>query len=819
MTDPKTGRRQRRDYKTDVRDGRYGDKTTGASTIPVADIESFKLAILEVVMCKKPLVGQRRKSVASAMGLGTANAAGSVREEYTNFECETLCESAPGAAIKDTFATGGHASNAAHLWGYNDTQARVDKYEQTLDFMDFKDPKSLAAFKDKCKSTSFSAGTYHWGWVIYSPVGKIKATIAVDKTRTLYTHKSSMEGKAVLTGDAGVTAAAMSKKSFLEGPADETSFYVADSGSNQQNFYTYALTEPLTMKAGEAYTLSLAFDLESLVDAFAGLHQPCSYPDHPCDRGHGRFGEQFLNGMSGEMEDTRGCQDLAYSDWTRLPPSECVTKYNDSWLKGYGTKKTQADEWNLNTLMDHNFNAFDIGYLQLTPLLHKSSDEIWRQRYSIDLSLDVAKGREAQGQNWMSGSSIIDPRRGCEGVIQLLYALPSSSFACPANAVPIKTPVRSFADCVCMPGYATSKSQSPGGEASCTLLSGAFAFSPISVPSLSGSSRQRRNSGTTLPTVANCASAGPSFGPTVCDAPVAASYSMAKCYYRDRSSRASNQQALSPRKIKAKAGATAVSLAGGWTPWMDLVKDFNRLFVPGEHGKLGMTCFDFDSCHRCGSSKKWTRVGLESGANCYDMSWGPGFPNQDSSTCDSNPALLKMLDGLGSENRYKCMCDDGTDGSVYCTKGNCPHNPTATCDQNCWEFSDKSCDGAGVGMDALKYTLTDVGVVFGIAAITQKAVDYCEPVPALVKAATDAGCLRKNSAAFDEVTPLGQNCTDDCKGHFYTVVDALSTCASAGSYIRYPGAPVLVDDALVKATNTVIQSLNGGNCTRLGFRA
>jgi len=812
VSDASGKRRQRRDYIV-AHEMRYGDAKTGAGTAPVPDIESFKVAILEIVMCKKAVTADEGSSVAMKMGLGTANGANTVKEQYEKFDCETLCEASPGAAAKDTYATGWHETNTETLQKQTDTQARVDNYEKTLDWLDLKDPDSLAAFKDKCKSTSFPTGTYHWGWVVYAPIGKMKASIKVDEDRTLYTHASEMEGKAVLNGDSSVSAAAMSEKSFLEGPSDETSFWVADSGNMQQNFYSYTLTEPLTMLPGEDYTLSLAFDLESVVDGFAGVSQPCSYPDHPCDRSTGFTGEKYENGMSGMTEETM-CRDLAYVDWTRLPASDCLQS-------AYNKDQKQYDEWRLYSLLDHSFNAIDVGYLQLTPLLHKASDEIWRQRYSLDLNLELAAARENNGLSFMSGESIVQPRRGCEAVVQLLYAMPAETFVCPPNSKAIGTPVESDADCMCTVGFLRNEAGDCVADTTMAEILKDFPtvktlvpFVPIfSLPAVAGRGRRAGAASSCtfcadMEAAAAVAATKASVGPTIDDAPVAASYSMSKCYYRERGSRASNQQMLSPRVVKAKHGSTGIELFGGWTPWMSLIEGFDRMFTLGQQGTVDLTCATFDGCHQCAYTKKWTKIGIEGNANCYDMAWGPGFPNQDAWTeCNTQAEMLTMLDGMGSNNKYKCTCADGTDGGIKVDGPEQPQAEPPACNDNCWEFDDAACERAKY--TDVNYTLTDVGLVKGLAAITETAVVYCDPVADAVQAATAAGCLEH----INQPTALGTECGDACNNHLFSIVNATEQCI--GKHIKYPVGQqaVLIDDAMSTVLRIMVESLNDGNCT------
>ena len=78
---------------------------------------------------KKKPVGNTQSSVANQMGIGTANGANSVRSQFEEYECETLCEASPGAAMKDTWATGPHESNTEWMQKQTDTRARQFLFE------------------------------------------------------------------------------------------------------------------------------------------------------------------------------------------------------------------------------------------------------------------------------------------------------------------------------------------------------------------------------------------------------------------------------------------------------------------------------------------------------------------------------------------------------------------------------------------------------------------------------------------------------------------------------------------------------------------
>ena len=243
--------------------------------------------------------------------------------------------------------------------------------------------------------------------MIRAPIGKMTASVTLEDGTVVKTKATDMN--AATGADWGSTAepAAVATDSLTAGGAAEESLFWLYGARSQQNFFSFKMSEPMTMVSGNEYTLTLAFDLEGIVNAYAGVTQPSApcYPEHPfklawsSDRPDGYY------------TDTACCAEMGTGGAGQPPAAPCATGDRDSCA---------CESWNLYTIIDKSHNAIDVLYLQLSPILHTPSQTVWRQKYVTPLT----DGQ--MSDNWMQG--IVNPggdsptsADACFFVVQLLF--------------------------------------------------------------------------------------------------------------------------------------------------------------------------------------------------------------------------------------------------------------------------------------------------------------------------------------------------------------------------------------------------------------
>ena len=394
----------------------YGDASTAGATLPVKNIDSFKLSVLQVVLCEREVEANKYSGTAVHMGLGISNGAATLQGKvprysgssaFQDFGCQKICGEAP---LTDKIAAGWFGT--AHVQDAPDTAEVISSYANSLTWTDLKNASDLDSFGESCTAAAFPVGTFRWGWVIYAPIGKMKASIQLSENQTLYTKPAAMEAAMGASWGHPPSTGALSQEAFTTGPAEESLFWVYGARS-QRNFFSYRLSEPVTTVAGETYTLSLAFDLEGVVNAYAGVLQPTTpnncYPDHP-----------FRTTWTGTITDSACCT---------VP----ATPAYDVAEGEYGA----CFNWNIYTLMDREFNAFDVGYIQLSPILIAEQNTIWRQKYSM--VIPAAAANRALDPIVYNSSSIVyhSPGLDCTLALQLLYITDSDSVLPQAGDQPL----------------------------------------------------------------------------------------------------------------------------------------------------------------------------------------------------------------------------------------------------------------------------------------------------------------------------------------------------------------------------------------------
>ena len=105
-------------------------------------------------------------------------------------------------------------------------------------------------------------------------------------------------------------------------------------------------------------------------------------------------------------------------------------------------------DWNIYTLMDREFNAFDVGYIQLSPILTAEQNTIWRQKYSMVIPAAAANRALNTHPIVYNSSSIVYQSSGeidrgdssgldCTLALQLLYITDSDSVLPQAGDQPL----------------------------------------------------------------------------------------------------------------------------------------------------------------------------------------------------------------------------------------------------------------------------------------------------------------------------------------------------------------------------------------------
>jgi len=407
----------------------YGDASTAGATLPVKNIDSFKLSVLQVVLCEREPEATADSGADVLMGIGVSNGATSLQSKvpgysgssrFEDFGCQKICGEAP---LTDKIAAGWFGT--ADVQDAPDTAEVISSYADSLAWTDLKNPSDLDSFGESCTAAAFPVGTFRWGWVIYAPIGKIKASIQLSENQTLYTKPGAMDGSMGAHWGVPPSTGALSPEAFTTGPAEESLFWVYGA-RGQQNFFSYRLSEPVTTVAGETYTLSLAFDLEGTVNAYAGVVQPTTpnncYPDHPFK----------LVGP--------------FSAW-KISDSACCTAPATPAYDVPREALGQCSNWNIYTLMDREFNAFDVGYIQLSPILTAEQNTIWRQKYSM--VIPAAAANRALHPIVYNSSSIVEKSSSrefdpvyssgldCTLALQLLYITDSDSILPQAGDQPL----------------------------------------------------------------------------------------------------------------------------------------------------------------------------------------------------------------------------------------------------------------------------------------------------------------------------------------------------------------------------------------------
>ena len=91
---------------------RYGDASTAGATLPVKNIDSFKLSVLQVVLCEREVEANKDSGTAVHMGIGVSNGAATLQEKvpgyrgssaFQDFGCQKICGEAP---LTDKIAAG-----------------------------------------------------------------------------------------------------------------------------------------------------------------------------------------------------------------------------------------------------------------------------------------------------------------------------------------------------------------------------------------------------------------------------------------------------------------------------------------------------------------------------------------------------------------------------------------------------------------------------------------------------------------------------------------------------------------------------------------
>ena len=247
----------------------YGDASTAGATLPVKNIDSFKLSVLQVVLCERELEADTYSGVTSKMGVGTSNGAATLQEKvpgyrgssaFQDFGCQKICGE---ARLTDKIAAGWLGTT--YVQDAPDTAEVISSYANNLTWTDLKNASDLDSFGESCTAAAFPVGTFRWGWVIYAPIGKIKASIQLSENQTLYTKPGAMDGAMGASWGHPPSTGALSPEAFTTGPAEESLFWVYGARA-QRNFFSYRLSEPVTTVAGDTYTLSLALRRRTAAD-------------------------------------------------------------------------------------------------------------------------------------------------------------------------------------------------------------------------------------------------------------------------------------------------------------------------------------------------------------------------------------------------------------------------------------------------------------------------------------------------------------------------------------------------------------------------
>jgi hypothetical protein len=403
-------------------DAPYGTNETFGKTVPLKDISSFKLSVLQVVLCEREVEAHEGSGANVVMGVGTSNGASTLQDKLdttggsNDFGCHKICGEAP---LTDEIAAGWFGTT--NVQNAADTDAQIRSYADGLTWTDLKDTADLDSFGTSCTAAAFPVGTFRWGWIIYAPIGKMTASVTLPapecasgdgdcaETKTLYTKAGAMDSVMGASWGQSAETGSISDSPFTTGPAEESLFWVYGA-RGQQNMFSYRLSEPLTTVAGTTYTLSLAYDLEGIVNAYADAAQPTSpnscYPDHPFrkiwpeDKGITNADGSAMKNDDGEViTDTHCCTTPTTPGLNRNDASDC-------------------QDWNIYSLMDKEFNAFDVGYLQLSPILTAATNTVWRQKYSLTVpEAVVSRAKDPIVFRDDAETAGLD----CQMIIQLLY--------------------------------------------------------------------------------------------------------------------------------------------------------------------------------------------------------------------------------------------------------------------------------------------------------------------------------------------------------------------------------------------------------------
>ena len=251
-----------------------------------------------------------------------------ILDQFDRFNCHVICGrdwKSNGDAERDghKYTAGWFGTN--DLMERDDTAAEVAKYADSLEWLDLKDADSLASFGDKCKSEAFPGARTAGGWVIWAPIGKMTASITLEDGTVVKTKATDMS--AATGADWGSTAepAAVATVAHRRRRGGGVAL-LAVRARSQQNFFSFKMSEPMTMVSGNEYTLTLAFDLEGIVNAYAGVTQPSApcYPEHPfklawsSDRPDGYY------------TDTACCAEMGTGGAGQPPAAPCATGDRDS---------------------------------------------------------------------------------------------------------------------------------------------------------------------------------------------------------------------------------------------------------------------------------------------------------------------------------------------------------------------------------------------------------------------------------------------------------------------------------------------------------
>jgi len=410
-------------------EGPYGDAGTRGATVAPSNISSFKVAPLQVVLCAAPLAASEHKSRSQLMGVRGGGAA-SIQENMEKFNCSVVC------GAEEDLGPAASWWDGQQVWDM--APSDVKAYADGLRWVDLKSEESRAQFEQSCSNSGLPAATWHWGWIVYAPVYRMTASVPLpNSTKALHTRATNFGARMSPTWGLSPAQAVLTDHNMETGPAEEATFYTYDAGQ-KGNFFTYQLSQPLATTAGGAYSLTMAVELDGMLNAYSGVVQPTAggcYPDHP-------FEMKQREGSSTQYVTDATC--CTCCEVWNAGGTACATPgaagLADLVENGDSAKGCRCNDWNLYSLMDKHHNAIDVSYLQMIPLVLAPSEAVWRHEYAATSGSLVPATTNLE-------RVVLPPHApNCTLVVQLLFVTPGAGSPPAAGDLPVGS-VLNWQDC------------------------------------------------------------------------------------------------------------------------------------------------------------------------------------------------------------------------------------------------------------------------------------------------------------------------------------------------------------------------------------